>query len=173
MFKTPYGTDHDAESLALGTINREPSLTQQSQRDEADINVIVSRFGVTNQGPPAPLPPSLSEFEDVFDFQHAMNTIAAAKHSFMMLPAEIREAFGNDPHRFVNTVDAMVTDQDEERRQANLAVLRTMGLAVAPGPAVDKTTLGDLLAAIKAGQGPGDKQPTQGGTPAPSPSEGA
>lgn len=160
FFKTPYNHDRDAESVATGYEETMPSKTQQHQAEEADINTIVKRFNVTGQLPQIPLPPALEEFSDIFDFQTAMNTLAAARRSFEMLPADIRAAFNNDPHQFVGTVDNMLAVDDKDTRDNNLKVLRAMGLAVTPGPVADKTTLGDVLAAIK-------EKSTSGDSPAP------
>ncbi len=156
FFKTPFNHDTSQESVRTGYLETLPSKAQQHQAEEADINTIVKRFNVTGQLPQIPLPPALDEFAEVFDFQTAMNTLAAAKRSFEMLPADIRAAFGNDPHQFVGTVDNMLAVQDEGTREGNLKVLRAMGLAVTPGPVADKTTLGDVLAAIREKSSSGD-----------------
>lgn len=148
-FKTPYNHNTSAESLRCATTNEEPTKTQQHPKDECDINTIVRNFGITKQLPNVPVPPSLEDFTEVFDFQTAMNVMAEAKASFMALPADIRSAFNNDPHNFVHEVDAILGDTDIERRDRNMASLRAMGLMLPPGPVADKTTLGDLLAAIK------------------------
>lgn len=160
QWKTPYNHVVNDESLRTGLKCEDPSLAQQNQEAESNINTIVGRFLKTGLLPQIQLPPLLEDFADVFDFQSAMNTMAAAKHSFMQLPADIRSAFQNDPHNFVSQIDAMLADTDAERRKGNMAVLRAMGLAVEAGPVADQTTLGDVLAAIK-------KQTASGGSPAP------
>lgn len=164
FFKTPYNHDRMAESDRTGLSCPEPTLAQQHQKDEADINTIVRNFGITGKLPLVPLPPMSGDFDEVFDFQSAMNLIAAAKASFMALPADVRDAFHNDPTRFVDTVESMTNDTNKENKARNMAVLKAMGLAVdAPAPA-DRTTLGDVLAAIKA-------QGAKGDSPAPKPPE--
>lgn len=158
-WKTPYNHDTNAESDRTGLACNDGTLTQQHMEAEANINTIVRNFGVTGQLPQIPLPPSLEEFADIFDFQTAMNIQAAAKASFMMLAPEIREAFYNDPHNFVSQVDAMLTETDKAVLENNLAKLRQMGLAVQPGPTPDRTTLGDLLTEIKKQAKPPDGVP--------------
>lgn len=107
----------------LGAIEcLDPSLTQQSQREDADINVIVKRFGVTGQLPQMVQRPQLEMFVDVFDYQSAMNAIVAADRSFMAMPAEVRSRFDNDAGAFVNFCE------DPE----NLPQLRLWGLAPPP-----------------------------------------
>lgn len=162
-WKTPYNHDRDAVSRETGLECKDPTRTQQHQAEEANINSIVSRFLKTGLLPQIPLPPNLDEFGEIFDFQSAMNTLAEAKASFMQLPADIRSAFQNSPAHFVAQVDAMLGDQDPTRRDHNMKILRAMNLAVEPGPIADKTTLGDVLAAIK-------EQTAKGDSPAPEPS---
>lgn len=119
------GPDYDADSVSLetGLECKDPSLAQQHQAEEADINVIVKRFGVTGQLPVVPYPPLLDDFDQVFDFQTAQNLIVKARESFMQLPADVRFNFNNDPARFVTFVD-------DALESGNIEELRKMGLAV-------------------------------------------
>lgn len=148
-WKTPFNHSVEAEAKKTALYCKDPSLAQQNARDEVDINTIVNRFMKTGQMPQIPLPPQFGEYPEDFNFQDAMNTIAAANYSFAMLPAEQRSAFGNDPMTFVATVDQMLTEQDPKKRDRNLEILRAMNMAVTPGPVADATTLGDVLRAIK------------------------
>lgn len=95
------------------------SLTQQGQAEEADINTIVRRFGISQQLPVNVRAPILEDFDEVFDFQSAMLAIKSAEASFMSMPASIRASFGNDPQEFVNFCSI----------EENLPALRSMGLA--------------------------------------------
>lgn len=96
-----------------------PSLTQQSGKDEADINTIVRRFGVTGTMPVNVRAPTFADFDQVFDFQTAQNALIAARDSFMAMPADVRTRFSNDPQAFVEFCS------DKE----NLPEMRKMGLA--------------------------------------------
>lgn len=97
------------------------SLTQQHQAEEADINTIVRRFGVTGHLPESARPVFFGDFDDVFDFQSAQNAVIAADRAFMALPADLRARFANDPQKFVEFCS------DE----ANVEELRKLGLAKA------------------------------------------
>lgn len=111
------------------------SKTLQSQAADADINVIVKRFGITGGMPQVTVPPTVAEFEDVFDYMSAMNVIVAAKQSFMDLDADVRARFGNDPARYV----AFCDERNEDGTLSNLAEMRKMKLAlpeVVPVPEV-------------------------------------
>lgn len=82
-----------------------PSRTIQSGKADADINVIVRRFGLTGQVKPNNLQPFYGDFSEVEDYQDAHNRLVAARESFQALPSDVRERFANDPGnliRFVN-----------------------------------------------------------------------
>ena len=46
-------------------------MAVQSQRDEADINTIVRRFGLSGELPQGVRAPTYGDFEDIVDFQAA------------------------------------------------------------------------------------------------------
>lgn len=77
------------------------SRTVQSAKDDADINVIVKRFGVTKMMPTSARVPSYGDYTGVNDFQTAMNVIREAEEAFMTLPADTRSRFGNDPQAYL------------------------------------------------------------------------
>lgn len=105
----------------------EKSRTVQSQREDADINVIVRRFGVTGQLPNNVPVPQYGDFVDAMDFRESMDAIRAAQMSFMSLSAEVRKRFHNDPHEFVEFCSA-----SKDGKLVNLEEMRRMGLAVTP-----------------------------------------
>lgn len=112
----------EVESLRTGLECRDASLANQSSAEECDINVIVRRFGLTGQVPNQGIRlPTYQDFEDIFDFQTAMNAVRAAEQEFMKVPADIRSRFGNDPQQFVEFCS------DEK----NIDELRKLGLAKA------------------------------------------
>lgn len=78
----------------------EPTLTQQHQKHDADINVIVERFRVTGMAPVRLEKFNLEVFDGVFDYQTAMNTVVEAQREFLNVPAKIRARFENDPQQF-------------------------------------------------------------------------
>ena len=114
-----------AFSAAFALVCDDPSLTRQSEKQDADINVIVKRFAGTGMLPQVQTPPTMQEFADVFDFQSAMNVLVRAREAFMTLDADTRARFHNDPGRFVEFVEA----RGENGERVNIAELRKMGLA--------------------------------------------
>lgn len=99
-FRTQYNYDRDAVSDATGTSCPEETRTQQHFKDECDINQIMKRFGVTGEVPMNIRPVLPEDYNDVFDFQSAMNTVRAAQEAFMKMPSGIRARFQNNPQIF-------------------------------------------------------------------------
>ncbi|WNK12401.1 MAG: internal scaffolding protein [Microvirus sp.] len=120
FLRSGHNYDAHAVSVATGLRCLDPSLAQQSMKEESDINTIVRRFGVTGQLPQGVRTPTFADFEDIFDFRTAQDAIIAAERSFMAMPADIRFRFGNDPQEFV----AFCSEE------SNLPELRKLGLAV-------------------------------------------
>lgn len=121
FIRSAHNYDMRIASRSSATVNDEPSLTVQSQKDEADINVLVRRFGLTGQILGVPRPPLEGDFSaEAFDFQSSMNLIRSAQESFDAMSAVTRERFANDPARFVN----FCSDP------SNLEEMRKMGLAI-------------------------------------------
>lgn len=109
----------DQVSLETGFACEGESLTLQSQSVDADINVIVKRFGITGQLPQGFRMPSYGDFESVADYREALDLVREAQESFSRLPADLRNRFENDP--------AKLLDFMEER--GTLQALRELGLA--------------------------------------------
>lgn len=122
--RTPYNYDVDEASEESGLFCADPSLAVQDGRDEADINTIVRRFGLTGELPQGLRIPEYGDFVGITDYHSAMNAVAQANETFELLPAELRARFENDPEQFVSfCLDAKNGDE-----------LVKLGLAV-PNPA--------------------------------------
>lgn len=78
-------------------------LTQQSFKDECDINITLSRYG---QGASlTPVQPWESiDFTGVHDFESAQAVLLDAQDAFDELPATVRERFGNDPSELLHFI---------------------------------------------------------------------
>src|SRR6266850_197815 len=103
--RQPFGYDVDLASDSSGLdCSILPSRTQQHFAEEADINTIVRRFGLTGELP-VNVPMLLQgDFTNVFDFRSAMDMVVSARESFMEQPADVRARFDNDPQKFLNFV---------------------------------------------------------------------
>lgn len=75
--------------------------TQQSFKDEVDINTIVKRFGLTGELPENFSIPVSGDFTAAMSFQESMNLVRQAQESFMTLPGEMRDRFQHDPARLI------------------------------------------------------------------------
>lgn len=130
--RTPYNFDRMESSIATALTCEDESRTQQQFLEDADVNVIMERFGVTGELPQNVQLPSYTEYVEVFDFQTAQNAIRAGQEAFAEMPAKVRERFQNDPGRFI----AFFNDEQ------NRAEGERLGLLIAkpapeptPGPA--------------------------------------
>lgn len=124
FFRSGFNYDVEAASVASGLKCEDKSLTIQSQSEEADINVIMKRFGVTGELPQVARPPTYGDFEAVSDYREALDLINEANASFMKLPADVRKRFDNDAALFVDFCE----------NPDNLPEMRKLGLAVPEAP---------------------------------------
>lgn len=118
FFRSGYNYDRDAVSVENGLVCEDESLAIQSAAEEADINTIVRRFGLTGQLPAQVAIPRSGDFTNVPDYHTAMNLIRTTHEEFMRIPADIRARFENDPQRFMEFFE------DERNREE----ARKMGL---------------------------------------------
>ncbi|AXH76110.1 MAG: internal scaffolding protein [Microviridae sp.] len=100
--RNAFNYDTDQASLDTGLSCGDGTKTQQQFRDDADINVIVRRFGVTGVLPTNGRMPVYDDFSEVGDYHTAVNAVRAATEAFMALPARVRQRFEHDPQRFVD-----------------------------------------------------------------------
>lgn len=123
--RNPYNYDVEKASKEAGLACDDPSLTLQSQAQEADINVILKRLNVTGVLPQASRVPTYGDFSAVVDYRGALDLIRAADAAFMSVPADVRARFSNDPAAFVEFCS----------NEANIEEVRRLGLAPPAKPA--------------------------------------
>lgn len=116
MFHTGYNHDTDAVSRETGVAcPPDESQTQQQFAEDADINTIVRRFGLTGEMPQNFHTPLLGDFSQVHDFQSAMNVVRAAEESFLTLPPDLRARFNNDPNALIHFMSDPSNATEAER----------------------------------------------------------
>jgi phage internal scaffolding protein len=125
--RSAYNYDTDLASYESGLDCVEPSMTQQSFKDECDINTILERFNVSGQVPVSPIDPQYGDFSGVTDYQSALNAVIAAQAGFDSLPARVRERFANDPAAFVDF--CLDESNREEMIQLGLVIERAVEAA--------------------------------------------
>lgn len=103
----------------------DPSKTQAQFKDDADLNVLVKRFGIDkNPVPPALMDPeAYGAWDDEFNLRTALDRVRSAQAHFDALPSAIRNRFDNSPVKFAS----FLSDP------SNLAEAVKLGLVVAPG----------------------------------------
>lgn len=128
--RTRFNTDFDKLSQCTSLAEFEKTRTQQQFKDECDINEIVRRFGLTGKLPDNVRMPEYVDYEGVFDFQTAMNTMMDAEREFMKLPASVRRRFDNDPQQLLEFVG---NGQNQAEAEA-LGLLRAKAPPPPPAP---------------------------------------
>ena len=99
-------------------IKCDDGITEQHHSVECDVNTILATYMKTGLLPPIDPNAQYGDLSD-FDYQSMQNQIANARSLFEELPDNVKNRFGNEPHRFLNFV------QDEN----NYGELVKMGLA--------------------------------------------
>lgn len=123
---------------------KDKSRTQQEFAEEADINVLVERFGIRHV-PEGVRVPMYGDFTVVRDYRTALESLKLAEDSFMQMSAKVRARFENDPQKFLDFC-ADAGNKDE---------MRAMGLLVAPVPeAPEERRHKELVAAVGAPRAP-------------------
>jgi phage internal scaffolding protein len=116
QFRSPYNYDTQLASDETAVLPGGPSLTVQSQSEDADLNVMLKRFGVTGKMPEVVRLPQYGDFSNVRDYQSAMNAIIEAEDNFLELTPEVRARFENNPQKLLDFVE----------NPANLAELKAI-----------------------------------------------
>lgn len=142
-FRAAFGYDvEEASHEASIDFKGEHSLTIQSMAEDADINVLMERYGITGTMPINPRVPMYGDFTEVTDYRSALHAVMEASDAFMELPAKIRARFNNDPQELL---DFCAND-------ANINEARSLGLLKEIGNGQSVTS-----------RGPGAPVPAEGG----------
>ncbi len=105
-FRTMY--KHRSADLHQGIVFDEPSMTDQSQYKDTDINNIVKRYQVTGLlDSPGAVDYTTLQYGDATllpDYQTALDLVNSVQEEFATLPSDIREKFGHDPMQLVEAL---------------------------------------------------------------------
>lgn len=88
-------------SIRVQTVNEQINMTDQSFKDDCDVNLILKRFMKTGQQ----LPPVTGRYADVSEVPNldvALTQLNQAQSLFDNLSSDIRKRFGNSPVELVN-----------------------------------------------------------------------
>lgn len=98
-------------------------LTQQSGKDECDINLIIERAKRGAVIEPRPQAPQYGDFTEVpTDLRDCLNMVRRADELFMSLDAQVRRRFDNDPAKMLDFLN------DPQNREEGVK----LGLVKAP-----------------------------------------
>lgn len=139
LWRHQYDDDRDEyERLGTDVLCRDESLTQQHFAQDADINVLVRRFGITDGAvPPAVMDPRyFGDFSDAVDFRTALDRTRDAVERFDALPAELRKRFGNDPVSLYE----FVCDQNNAEEAVSLGLLKKFSPEASQAPSSAPST---------------------------------
>lgn len=138
IFRKPYidpENDQYLGDVCAIDCSGDEDKTLQQFKEEADINVMLRRFGVTGQPPVgAPGEALYGDFSAIPDLQTALNTVREAEANFMRLPSDVRARFANNPVELVRFV------QDD----ANYDEAVRLGLVPKPAAPVQGVKVEDL-----------------------------
>lgn len=102
--------------VRVRTVNTEPSLTVQTQVQEAEIRHILAKYEQT--GVLLNMRNVDLEYRDVSeftDFVDLMRQATNAKQAFMRLPAEVRKAFDHDHFAWLDAAHDGLTEEQHAR----------------------------------------------------------
>jgi len=133
-------------TISCKTVNNEPTLTVQSEKDSCDFNLIYAKYKKTGlMSNMRTEPPRYGDFSSAVDYHDSVLRAQQAQDSFMMLPASIRSRFKNDPGLLIDFLS-----KKENRSEA-------VELGLVASPPVVQVPQGDAKAPSKEGA---DKSPT-------------
>lgn len=126
----------------------DPSLTQQSAKDECDINLIVenAKRGADISNSLNKKAPMYGDFTGLPSFKDALNVVVKANEMFMSMDAFVRERFGNDPGRLLEFLD----NPDNREEAIKLGLLQPPPVANPPLPVVALDAVSPVKAKAKA-----------------------
>jgi len=105
--KRPNGTKR------VATLNEQPSMTDQSFKDEVNVNNIINKFNRTGQiSHLAKKSGMYADLSTIEDLHSSLTQVVQAQEAFDSLPAELRRRFGNSPVEMVNFLQDPSNDQE-------------------------------------------------------------
>lgn len=125
-----------------------PSLTQQSGKDECDINFIVERAKRGAALPVNPREPFYGDFTQVpTDLRECLVEVKKAESAFMSLDAQVRRRFENDPAQLLD----FLNDPNNRAEAISLGLVKAPVVPpVDPGETGDSVEIRERLEALES-----------------------
>lgn len=127
-FRAQYDGREDEVSDATGIDTGTETPTRQEFKDEADINNILTRFGVAQQRP-LRYGDEIDYSTDLQDALHALDQVQGINDT--VVPPELKEKYGDDWRKLLNAVESGEYQHDLEdlaRAKAEAAVKDDPGI---------------------------------------------
>lgn len=125
-------------TISVTTVNCEPSMTVQSEKDSCDFNKIYSKYMktglMTNMRTE---PPRYGDFSSAVDYHDSLLRAQQAQEAFMSLSADVRRRFSNDPGQLID----FLANEDNRSEAIELGLLDS--------PQASKVPQGDVDSASK------------------------
>lgn len=123
--------DAESDRTALDFSNEEP-ITRQEFRDEADLNILLDRFGVNSQREPT----YGATVDDSLDLQQALSAIQQARRIDALVPPELRTQFpdwkavlnGTETGEYQKALEDLTNRQNAEKEQKEVAKMQAEAL---------------------------------------------
>lgn len=112
--RNPYNYDMNLAGDESALECKDPTLAQQQFAEESDINFIANKFHLTGEVPTVLNLPKYGDFEGIFDFQSAQNSVRIALEQFMTLPAKLRTRFDNKPQKLLDFLENPENKEEAE-----------------------------------------------------------
>lgn len=103
--------------------------TEQSHKQECDINYIMTRYRKTGQLPVREHEPVYADVSNLKTFQQAQDLVAQGLSKFNALPAAVRAKYKNDPKQWLDSVDRQLKEANEKRVQEEKDKIKDKELA--------------------------------------------
>lgn len=100
-------------SRRVQTINDQPSMADQSFKDDCDINSIMKRLRKTGHiSHMRHSPGTYADLTHITDLHSSIIQVQKAQEAFDTLPAHVRYKFQNDPTKLVNFLQDSKNDEE-------------------------------------------------------------
>lgn len=135
--KTAYNFDPNENSVNTGLECKDESRTKQSFKEDADLNVMIRKFGVETVAEPNWAELDVSNIPG--DYHKVRNQLIEADELFQSIPSHIRASVDNDMGKFLALVER--EQREHDKRQKDLEKARkAASLNEAPEAKADTPT---------------------------------
>lgn len=102
----------DGIVIKVQSRNDEPTLTDQTQKDQCDINNIMKKYLGKIHLVPTPTQGKYGDFSQLPSYQQSLHIIKEAQDSFNSLPAQVRKKFSNNPSEMIQFLEDETNNEE-------------------------------------------------------------